>query len=335
MRTCTRARRGAPIEVSEFSPASSRIGASSVGAALVRLPHAAVRRRDRRVDQDLAGEVPRAVHAEMHAQPQVVVELEEHLLADGAHRDRRAAVDDARALREPALRAGCRHLTTDEVAVELAGDPMDGMALGHQPASGSNELSSAARTSGCPTLARGSGSSVPSSSNAAICAIRRDVPLLARERRGDEQVDERRGLVERVLARADRDHVRVVVLAGELGRRDAPHQRRADAAHLVRGDLLAVARTAEHDAERLDAGILIGARPPARRGCRTPGSHRAGRTRAGRGRRRRDPDRRGDAAAAWRTRGRRGRSRCGCAWPSFYGGARWSGSRPGGAIDAI
>ena len=28
--------------------------------------------------------------------------------------------------------------------------------------------------------------------------------------------------------------------------------------------------------------------------------------------------RRGDAAAGWRTRGRRGRSRCGCAWPSFY-----------------
>ena len=66
------------------------------------------------------------------------------------------------------------------------------------------------------------------------------------------------GLLERVLTRADRDHVGVVVLARELGGRDAPDQRRADAPHLVRGDLLAVARSAEDDAERLDARILIG-----------------------------------------------------------------------------
>ena len=82
--------------------------------------------------------------------------------------------------------------------------------------------------------------------------------LLARERRRDEQVDEGRRLVERVLAGADRDHVRVVVLAREFRGRDAPDQGGADAAHLVRGDLLAVARTAEDDAERLDAGLLVG-----------------------------------------------------------------------------
>ncbi len=64
-------------------------------------------------------------------------------------------------------------------------------------------------------------------------------------------------LLEGVLAGTDGDHVRVVVLAGELRRRDAPHQCGADAGDLVRRDLLAVARTAEDDPERVDAGILI------------------------------------------------------------------------------
>jgi hypothetical protein len=39
------------------------------------------------------------------------------------------------------------------------------------------------------------------------------------------------------------------VLPGELGGLRRPGERRADARHLVRGDLLAVARTADHDAE--------------------------------------------------------------------------------------
>ena len=64
-------------------------------------------------------------------------------------------------------------------------------------------------------------------------------------------------LFERVLACADGDHVRVVVLARELRRGDAPHECGTDAAHLVRGDLLAVARSAEDDAERVDARLLI------------------------------------------------------------------------------
>src|SRR3546814_10905082 len=70
--------------------------------------------------------------------------------------------------------------------------------------------------------------------------------LLAGERRRNEAVDERRGLLERVLAGADRDDVGVVVLAGELRGRDAPHQRRAHAAHLVGRDLL---RSEEHTSE--------------------------------------------------------------------------------------
>jgi hypothetical protein len=69
---------------------------------------------------------------------------------------------------------------------------------------------------------------------------------------GDEAVDEGDGLVDGVLTGADGDHVGVVVLPGQLGGRDAPDERGADTAHLVGGDLLAVARSAEHDAQRLD-----------------------------------------------------------------------------------
>ena len=60
-------------------------------------------------------------------------------------------------------------------------------------------------------------------------------------------------LLDRVLAGTDRDEVGVVVLARELGGRHAPDQCGASALDLVGGDLLAVARAAEDDAERLDA----------------------------------------------------------------------------------
>ena len=76
------------------------------------------------------------------------------------------------------------------------------------------------------------------------------VPLVAREGLGDERVDVADRLLDRVLAGADRDDVGVVVLAREDRGVHAPHEGRADALHLVRGDLLAVARSAEHDAER-------------------------------------------------------------------------------------
>src|ERR1700728_1543432 len=46
------------------------------------------------------------------------------------------------------------------------------------------------------------------------------------------------------------------MLAGELGGFRRPGERRADAGDLVRGDLLAVARAADHDAEA--AGVLDG-----------------------------------------------------------------------------
>jgi hypothetical protein len=83
------------------------------------------------------------------------------------------------------------------------------------------------------------------------------VTLFEAERLGDEGVDERDGLGDLVLARADRDDVGVVVLPGELSGAQVPDECRAHAPDLVGRDLLAVARTAEDDAESLDAGILI------------------------------------------------------------------------------
>src|SRR6478609_2510528 len=76
------------------------------------------------------------------------------------------------------------------------------------------------------------------------------VARVAAERLGEERVDELDGLVDRVLARADGDDVRVVVLAPQAGRVEVPRERGAHAGHLVRGDLLAVARPPDDDAER-------------------------------------------------------------------------------------
>src|SRR5699024_686126 len=79
------------------------------------------------------------------------------------------------------------------------------------------------------------------------------VALLARERLGEEQVDQRLELLLGVLARADGDDVGVVVLTGQAGRVLVPHQGGPHAGDLVRRDLLAVAGAADHDAER--AGV--------------------------------------------------------------------------------
>jgi len=96
--------------------------------------------------------------------------------------------------------------------------------------------------------------------NLVVCRDLRDaarVPLLARERLGEERVDVAERVVDRVQARPDRDDVGVVVLAREARGLDAPHQRGTDAGDLVRGDLLAVARTAEHDPARRRPGRLV------------------------------------------------------------------------------
>jgi hypothetical protein len=142
-----------------------------IGPALIGLAHAPVGRGDRGIDLDFAREVPRAVHAEVHPEPDVSVEGEEHLLADSAHLDRFAAVDDRGALGEAALRTGCRDLASDEVSIELARDAVYGVSLGHQPASGS--IASTDSPPPARVAARGSGRRLPSCSNAASWAMRR------------------------------------------------------------------------------------------------------------------------------------------------------------------
>src|SRR5690606_784141 len=80
------------------------------------------------------------------------------------------------------------------------------------------------------------------------------VALLAGERLGEEQVDERLELLLGVLARTHGDDVRVVVLTGQARSVLVPHERGTDPADLVRGDLLTVAGAADHDAERAGLG---------------------------------------------------------------------------------
>src|SRR5918993_4729350 len=95
----------------------------------------------------------------------------------------------------------------------------------------------------------------------------RDAPgvtLVTRERLGDERVDVADRLLHGVLPGADRDDVRIVVLACEHRGVHAPDEGGPDAPHLVRGDLLAVARSAEHDAECSDARGPVARDPECR-----------------------------------------------------------------------
>ena len=75
------------------------------------------------------------------------------------------------------------------------------------------------------------------------------VPDLAGEVGAQEDADEPRHLRDGVHPAADGDHVGVVVLPGQRRGLVAPGERGADTLHLVGGDLLAVAGTADHDAE--------------------------------------------------------------------------------------
>ena len=77
---------------------------------------------------------------------------------------------------------------------------------------------------------------------------------------GEEGVDEGQRVLDGVHPAADADQLRVVVLAGQRRRLDAPRQCAAGAGHLVGGDLLTVARSADHDAEafRVGDGLLGG-----------------------------------------------------------------------------
>gem|GEM_PF-4004865 len=52
------------------------------GACLVGLPDSATGGGEGVVDRNVAREVPRPIQPQVHPQPEAVVELEEHLLAD-------------------------------------------------------------------------------------------------------------------------------------------------------------------------------------------------------------------------------------------------------------
>src|SRR5215207_11001834 len=77
------------------------------------------------------------------------------------------------------------------------------------------------------------------------------VPLVAREWRSDEGLDEADDVIHRMQADAHRDDPRIVVFAGQPRRVFSPGQRRPNSADLVRRDLLAVAGAAENDAQTL------------------------------------------------------------------------------------
>lgn len=83
------------------------------------------------------------------------------------------------------------------------------------------------------------------------------VTFLTRVRGTEEDLDELRRLLEGVHPPADRHDVGVVVLTAESGGLLAPGERGTHALDLVGGDLLAVARAADHDAE----AALVRGRP--------------------------------------------------------------------------
>jgi glyoxylase-like metal-dependent hydrolase (beta-lactamase superfamily II) len=80
------------------------------------------------------------------------------------------------------------------------------------------------------------------------------VPLTTGERRGEKRLDDLRRLGGGVHPSADSHHLRVVVFPGEPGGLGVPRQGGPAAGNLVGGDLLAVARAADHHAEAARVG---------------------------------------------------------------------------------
>src|SRR4051812_21878642 len=81
-------------------------------------------------------------------------------------------------------------------------------------------------------------------------------------RRGEEDVDDRKGERLAEQTTAEREHVGIVVLARQARRRLVVAQRGARAVHLVGRDLLALAAAADDDAE---LGVTTDDRPRRRR----------------------------------------------------------------------
>ncbi len=80
------------------------------------------------------------------------------------------------------------------------------------------------------------------------------VPLLAGKVGSQEQLDEPGRFPDRVLPRADADHVCVVVLPGKCRGVVVPGERRSDALDLVGGNRLAVAGAPDDDAQAASIG---------------------------------------------------------------------------------
>ncbi len=78
--------------------------------------------------------------------------------------------------------------------------------------------------------------------------------LITAEGFRDEGLNEREDLLGGVLASADRNHVRIVVLAGQHGGVVIPHEGRANAIDLVGRDLFTIAGPADDDAEGTRVG---------------------------------------------------------------------------------
>ena len=79
----------------------------------------------------VAAEVPGAVEAQVDVQQQPVLELQEEVLPVRHGAGEGVAVQQRRALDEPALRAGDREPLPREDVPELAGQPVDGMPFRH------------------------------------------------------------------------------------------------------------------------------------------------------------------------------------------------------------
>jgi len=107
------------------------IRARYIGAPLVRLPHASVRRALRGILRHVAREIPRPVNAEVNAQPERVIELEKHLLTHRAGFGHRATIENGSALGESTLRRAGQDALTNKVARELPRNAMNGMTFGH------------------------------------------------------------------------------------------------------------------------------------------------------------------------------------------------------------
>ena len=116
-----------------------------------------------------------------------MIELQEHLLTDGAGISHGVPAELRGTGHEPSLRGGNGDPVADEVALKLAGDAVDGVTFWHLRSPAGDVFPG----DGSVTFV------LAELMNAA------HMPLLIAERLGDERVDETGGLRYRVLAGTD------------------------------------------------------------------------------------------------------------------------------------